>query len=199
MYFIYGKAAASGSSVAFGYQNTVQPYGSLETYGGTAPVQLFGSQLWLNGGNVYVGNANAKGSVAGGATGGGLFNVGAASQFQVAANGVTSLPHLVGNSAAPTVAAGAAAAACTVSGTDAGFLLTCTTGTAPAAGTLATVTFNSAYGAAPHFSAPAAVNAASAAANGSLYASSTASALTVSTATALAASTSYAWHVVLVQ
>ena len=199
MYFIYGKAASTGNSVAFGYQYATQPYGSLETFGGAAPVQMLGSQVWLNGGNVYVGNSNAKGSVAGGATGGGLFNVGTANQFQVAANGAASLPHLVGNSAVPAVAAGAAAASCTVSGTDMGFLLTCTTGSSPAAGTLATVTFAGAYGAAPHFAGPAAVNAASAAASGGLFAASTATTLTVSTANALTASTSYAWHFVLVQ
>ncbi len=110
-----------------------------------------------------------------------------------------SAKHLAGVSATPAVATGAAASSCTVSGTDMGFLLTCTTGSSPAAGTLATVTFAGAYGAAPHFAAAAAVNAASAAASSGLFAASTPTTLTVSTANALTASTSYAWHYVLVQ
>ncbi len=118
--------------------------------------------------------------------------------LHVVASGAAT-PHLIGNSAAPAVAAGAAASSCTVSGTDLGFLLTCTTGSSPAAGTLATVTFAGAYGTAPHFAAPAAVNAVSAAAVGGLYAASSTTALTVSTANALTASTSYAWQFVLVQ
>ncbi len=110
-----------------------------------------------------------------------------------------STKHLVGNSASPTVAVGAAAASCTVAGTDVAFTLTCTTGASPAAGVLGTVTFAGAYGAAPHFAAPGAMSAASAAASASVFATSSTTALTVSTANALAASTSYAWHYVLVQ
>ena len=117
----------------------------------------------------------------------------------VKVGGYVSVPHVIGSSGVPAVAVGAAAASCTIAGTDLAFTLTCTTGTAPAAGALATVTFATAYTAAPHFAAPGAVNAASAAAGSGLFASTTTAALTVSTANALVASTSYAWHFVLVQ
>lgn len=123
--------------------------------------------------------------------------------FQV--TGSVAAKHLVGNTPAPTIAAGAGAGTSpivAVTGTDLGFKVSVTTGTLPtAAATVATVTFNTAYGVAPHYSmAPA--NAATALLNGAtmVYSTSTTTTFVITAgATGLVAATAYVWEVVCVQ
>lgn len=77
------------------------------------------------------------------------------SSGDVTAAATSRTKHFIGNSTAPTVAAGAGAGtggspAASLTGTDAGGVITVTTGTIAATGVVATITFNLAYGSAPY-------------------------------------------------
>lgn len=114
---------------------------------------------------------------------------------------INSLEHLIGNSSTPTIVAGAGAGTSptiSISGTDLGFRIALTTGTAPSTGTIATVTFNRPYGSAP-FVAIGERNANSAGLAVRPYATTSTTALTLSIGTALSASTQYIWEFILAQ
>lgn len=101
--------------------------------------------------------------------------------------------------AAPAIAAGAGAGTAptvSVSGSDASGTISVTTGTTPAAGLLATLTWVSAYSSAPRM-VLSATNAAAAALNE--YAGTTTTTGTLSVAATPAASTAYTFAYVVVQ
>ena len=98
---VFGISETPHNSVFNLWWNTANPYGSFETYANGDPIQLGGSQLWLNGGPVFVGNSNANG----GATlpaATGLFNVGTTNQFYVTSAGNVSAPLYTGPATAPS-------------------------------------------------------------------------------------------------
>lgn len=113
--------------------------------------------------------------------------------------------HLIGGSAAPTIAAGTGAGTSptiSILGTDLGFKITLTTGTSPtASGTVATVTFNSAYASAPYFAfSPANANAAALSGTSSVFGGSSTTTFTLTAGSAaLTAATQYIWTVVCAQ
>ena len=120
-------------------------------------------------------------------------------------SGALSVPHIVGNSTAPSITAGASAGTSptvSVTGTDLAFSITITTGTSPtASGVIATVTFNTAYGSAPkkHVT-PTNVAAASLSGASMVYPTSTTTTFVLNAnTTALAASTTYTFDVICVQ
>jgi hypothetical protein len=113
-----------------------------------------------------------------------------------------TVTHLLSTATAiPTIAAGAAAGTSpTVSigsnSTDLAGTVSITTGTSPGTGTLATITFNVAFAAAPRAILLTPANAAAAGVAADLYANAsnvTTAHFTVDAATALAASTAYQW------
>lgn len=121
-------------------------------------------------------------------------------------------PHLIGNSTAPTKAAGVCAGTTPTITLDGGAsdmsgLLTVTTGTSPqaASGILVTLTFASAYGTAPHVVLTPASQSAAQLSTGSTgqwpYVTTTTTTLVISKggSTALAASTAYAWYYTVMQ
>ena len=133
---------------------------------------------------------------------GNILNLQAAgvTKASVSRTGNISLPHLIGNSTAPTIAAGAGAGTIptvSISGTDLAGTITVTTGTSPtAAGILATITFNTAYG-----SAPSVVFSDVNDNVGAVKVSSTTGAfvLTAKTGVTLAASTTYKYNYIVAQ
>lgn len=114
--------------------------------------------------------------------------------------------HFIGNSTTPTIATGTGAGTTptiAIAGTDAGFQITLTTGTSPAASnaTIATVTFNTVYASAPYASRTA-VNNNAAALTGTteVFPTTTTSTLLLkSGSAALTAATQYIWHFLVVQ
>lgn len=90
-----GKSVAAHQSVFFGWHNATVPFASIQTFAEGDQVEIAGSVVALDGGNVYVGNSNG-GSGSADPSGGGLFNVGTTNQFQVSAAGaVTALTTTV--------------------------------------------------------------------------------------------------------
>jgi len=118
--------------------------------------------------------------------------------------GVTTVTHLVGNSATPTAAAGTGAGTSptlTVAGTDSGFKLTVVTGTSPTAnGVVATITFSSVFAAAPVPSVAEgnAITASITSAACPFITTTTSTLVLTANATALTASTTYVWYFQLV-
>lgn len=123
------------------------------------------------------------------------------SKFKIDTGGQTSLPYLIGNGTAPTIAAGAGAgtgATVAISGCDGWGNITITTGTGTSSSaTVATITFNLPKSAAPKFVSihPADQNAAELTGNGNVYAdiaSATTTTWTIkSSSVGLASSTTY--------
>lgn len=125
--------------------------------------------------------------------------------IQHAGQRLPTVVHLLSTATAnPAIAAGAAAGtgptvAC--SGTDLAGTVSITTGTSPGAGTLATITFASAFASAPRAILLTPANATAAGVAASAYSNAanlTASAFTVDAATALAASTAYKWSYAII-
>lgn len=122
--------------------------------------------------------------------------------------GNTKTNHLIGRTSAPTIAAGTGAGTSPTvvitNGTDISGIVDVTTGTTPA-GTnaiIATITFNSAYGAAPNIQlTPNNANAAGLAATLTMvYVTSTTTTFVITSGTtALTASTQYKWFYTVVQ
>jgi len=117
--------------------------------------------------------------------------------------GATGTQHLVGRSAAPTIARGNGAGTTgtvSVAGTDlAGLITVATAGTAPTATTIATMTFAAAYGTAPYcVVAPESANTTSAAAQ-AIYVTTGTGTLTLTATTALANNTTYNWFYICSQ
>jgi hypothetical protein len=92
---------AHNSAFNVWYDATTAPFGSFESYGGGDPIQLKGSQIWLNGGPVAIGNSSATGSVAA-PTLPGLLNVGTTNQFYVDTSGNVSANLYKGPATAPS-------------------------------------------------------------------------------------------------
>ncbi len=123
--------------------------------------------------------------------------------------GLLSVAHITSTTSAPTIAAGAGAGTSptvTVSGTDLGHQVNVTTGTSPAtSATVATVTFNVAYGAAPKVIQLTPANSVTAALNGTaqIYVDAASTTTTVYVikvgSGGLAASTAYSWYAVVIQ
>ncbi|HEY3846234.1 MAG TPA: hypothetical protein VGL95_03885 [Acetobacteraceae bacterium] len=111
-------------------------------------------------------------------------------------------PHFLGNGTAPTVVSGTGAGASPTvtlaAASDAAFQLSVTTGTSPVVGTIATVTFASAYTAGTCVLSPTNANAAALSAASTPRGSASVTTVWVLTsgATALAAATAYTWNVV---
>lgn len=119
--------------------------------------------------------------------------------------GNATITHFIGGGSAPTVAAGTGAGSSptvSVSGHDAAFTLSVTTGTLPTlSATIATVTFNTAYGSAPHFSLTPS-NANTSLLNGVTMvtpSSTTGTFVLTAGTTALTAATAYTWEVLVTQ
>jgi hypothetical protein len=89
-----GKSDTLHNAVYNVFWNTTHVYGSFETYAKADPVAMGGSQLWLNGGPVFVGNTNADGGATL-PTALGLFHVGTTNQFWVATTGETHSPQVL--------------------------------------------------------------------------------------------------------
>ncbi len=87
--FAMGISITPHNSAFNVWWNTAHPYGSFETYAAGDPINLGGSQVWLNGGPVFIGNANANGGATL-PTATGLFNVGTTNQFFVTAAGAAT-------------------------------------------------------------------------------------------------------------
>jgi hypothetical protein len=117
--------------------------------------------------------------------------------------------HIIGNSSAPTIAAGTGAGTSptiSISGTDAGGFISLTTGTSPSASaTVFTVTFNVAYGAAPKsvVLTPGGPNTATLSGNAAVYADEASTSTTQFIAkvgsTNLTAATTYIWYYHVIQ
>ncbi|WP_462266092.1 beta strand repeat-containing protein [Mucilaginibacter sp.] len=179
---IYNQLNQSGSAFWYGLQVAVNPV----TVGtGTNRLFTVGTATGISAGNP----------------------AGYAEKAGVALDGTLGMVHLKGLSAAPTITAGTGAGASptiTISGTDVSGTITLTTGSSPAAGAvIATLTFNSAYGSAPHPAGnPAAKNAvtASLTGNASPYFTTTTTTLVLNgNSTALAPNTTYVWDYTLTQ
>jgi len=121
-----------------------------------------------------------------------------------AAKSVIALHH-GGTGTAPTIAAGTGAGTSptvSVTGHDAAFTISVTTGTLPTlSATIATVTFNTAYANAPHFSfTPSNSNSSTLNGVNMVTPSSTTTTFVLTAgATALTAATTYTWEVIVVQ
>lgn len=171
------------------------------------------SQLHISGGtNRGVLLEVNSGTFVAGAFFGGYFQIGSITNhssetLQVTGNAYVSAElaskHLVGNSSTPTIAAGAGAGTSptvAVAGNDTAMQVTVTTGTLPtgAGATIATVTYNTAFGATPH---PlwSVANANAALLNGasmvSVDGASTTTFTIIAGTTGLTASTVYKWNV----
>ena len=116
-----------------------------------------------------------------------------------------TINHAIGSSSTPSIAAGSGAGTgptLSIAGTDLGFKVSLTTGTATTSSSvLFTVTFNAAYGASPYavFSSSDTA-AASISVSSQLYSTTTATTFTLNCgAIALNSSTLYVWNVILVQ
>jgi hypothetical protein len=109
--------------------------------------------------------------------------------------------HIVSSGTAPTVAVATAGAGtgatASVAGNDLAHTLTLNTGTGPATGLQATVTFNVVYDAAPKMTQPTPKNVESAGL--SLYYTTATGTWTLNAAVALTASTTYVFDVILIQ
>lgn len=121
-------------------------------------------------------------------------------------NGSTSTNHIIGNTSAPAIAAGAGAGTgptVSVVGTDLALKVNVTTGTLPtgANATIATITFNVVYGAAPHciFVPDNAVSALLTGASAIFINETTTTFLLKSGTTALTAATGYSWEILCAQ
>jgi len=114
--------------------------------------------------------------------------------------GITAVKHLVGNSTAPTIAAGAGAGTSptiSIIGTDLAGQVTLTTGTLPTGGAVVfTVTFNAAFTAAPYVNfSPVNSNAAALSGLTMVYVTSTMTTFVFTVgATGLVAATQYIWN-----
>lgn len=121
-------------------------------------------------------------------------------------NGNVKALHYVGQSTAPSVSAGGATvvgtgASVTLSGTDAGFEVTLTTGTGiSATGTMFTVTYNATYGTAPAVvCSESDSDSAAYSVTGGKYTTSAATTVTLSNTTAnLSDSTEYKWTFIVI-
>lgn len=115
----------------------------------------------------------------------------------------TSLTHLIGYSATPSILAGAGAgtsASVAISGTDLSGTISLTTGASPSAGsTIITVSFSSAFPSAPRKFLQATNAATIRLAGNSPIPSTTTTTLVLTSQTALAANTTYTWDYMLVQ
>lgn len=139
---------SGGGNIFIGYQAGYNETGSSKLYianSSTATPLIYGDfstgQLTINGGITVTGAAQFNGTLT--VTGAATFN------------GTLTVNHhvITGNaSGSTTIAAGAGAGTgptVSITGNDTSGTITVTTGTSPAAGVLATVTFASAYGSAP--------------------------------------------------
>lgn len=118
--------------------------------------------------------------------------------FGVNASGFTSLPHIIGNTAAPTVVVGTGAgtgATTSVIGTDLAGTITVVAGTLPtASAVISTLTFNKAYASAP-FCVFSASNSNAGLASLSVYETSTATTMVLNaTTSALTAALTFTWN-----
>jgi hypothetical protein len=123
-------------------------------------------------------------------------------------NGNVKSKHLIGRTSAPTIAAGTGAGTTptlvVTNATDMSGIVDVTTGTTPAGtnSTIATITFNTAYGAAPNvIISPNNANAAGlAAALTMVYVTSTTTTFVITSGTtALTAATQYKWFYQVIQ
>jgi hypothetical protein len=117
-----------------------------------------------------------------------------------ATSNITVAGHIISSGATPTITAGSGAGTSptvSISGNDITGTISITTGTSPAASTLATITFSTAYGTAPNVLLTP-VGSVSASIQYNLGSSSTTN-FTLNTGTAPAASTTYTYKYFVIQ
>lgn len=202
-----GGATVSSSTVSLwagnlsAYTNSslvAQPFGIIQTYNQTSTAGS--TDFSINRTETALGSGAHKFA---------SWQVSGTEKWAVDNKGNTSMAHLVGNTSAPTIAAGTGAGTSptvTVTGSDLGHQVNVTTGTSPTvSATVATVTFNVAYASAPKVIQLTPANSVTAALNGTaqIYVDSSSTTTTVYVikvgSGGLAASTAYSWFCTVIQ
>lgn len=181
---------SSGATVAAGIFTSASVGSTFGNYNASGNVISYGLAVSTPAMTLNATNGGFTGPLA-------VFQEAGVTRGQLTNNGSYSGPGVIFTGTAPTMVAGAAAGTaptCTsITGTNAAFVISCTTGTAPTTGTLATITFNGTLPTAPQGCSLTPRNAAASLVTLPFTTAPSTTTWTIGIATALVLSTTYSW------